>query len=81
MTNHSRTFRIRNALGESQADFAPRLRLSQASVARLETGQDETGPVSLLLDQIEADFAAGRLSPKGASAAPEATSETVEQGL
>lgn len=64
MDNMNRSYRLRTMLGESQAEFAPRLGVSQATVARLDLGQAETGPQRMLLDQIEADLAAGRIGPE-----------------
>jgi transcriptional regulator with XRE-family HTH domain len=59
MNDLTRTNRLRTALGESQMDFSKRLGVSQTTVWRLELGQPETGPISLLLDAIERELAAG----------------------
>lgn len=48
----SRCLAIRAEFGESQAQFAPRIGVSQACIARLERGQREGGAVRLVLDQV-----------------------------
>jgi transcriptional regulator with XRE-family HTH domain len=72
MNDLTRTNRLRTALGESQMDFSKRLGVSQTTVWRLELGQPETGPISLLLDAIERELAAGLpvASPADGLAAP-----------
>lgn len=57
-----RTLRLRRHLRLSQAAFALLVRQTQSTVVRLEAGQRETGPQSLILDRIEADIADGRLA-------------------
>jgi transcriptional regulator with XRE-family HTH domain len=63
MDNTTRTFRLRNVLGESQEAFALRLRTSQGTIWRLEAGQRETGPQSMILDRIEHDISEGLIGP------------------
>jgi transcriptional regulator with XRE-family HTH domain len=58
-TPSTRCARLRSAFGESQPQFAQRLRVSQQTISRMEKGQDEYGPVSLIFDLIEADLASG----------------------
>ena len=60
MKNETRCFRLRELLGETQEEFSARLRVTQSTINRLETGQPEAGPISLLLDKLEADIAASR---------------------
>ncbi len=55
----SRCERLRLALRVSQPQFAVLLGVSQQTVSRMENGQAEAGPVSILLDIIERDIAAG----------------------
>jgi DNA-binding XRE family transcriptional regulator len=55
----TRCARLRAIFGETQPQFAHRLRVSQQTVSRMEKGQDEYGPISLIFDLIEADIAAG----------------------
>jgi transcriptional regulator with XRE-family HTH domain len=55
----SRCARIRALFRETQPQFALRLRTSQQTISRIETGGPESGPLSLVLDLIEADIAAG----------------------
>ncbi len=55
----SRCERLRLALRVSQPQFATLLGVSQQTVSRMENGQSEAGPVSILLDIIERDIAAG----------------------
>lgn len=50
--------RLRLALRWSQRRMAEYLGLTQASVSLVENGQDESGPVSKLLDLLEARCAA-----------------------
>jgi hypothetical protein len=52
----NRTKIIRDTLGLSQVEMGARLRVSQQVICRLEGGQVESGPVSLLLDQLEAQL-------------------------
>jgi transcriptional regulator with XRE-family HTH domain len=56
----TRTKSLREKLGWSQARLASYLGLAQSAVARLEGGQNETGPVCRLLNLLEQDIAAGR---------------------
>lgn len=65
MTDCSRTFRLRTALGESQERFGLRIGCSQGTVYRLENGQPETRPQRMLLDAVERDLAEGRIGPAG----------------
>lgn len=58
---------LRARLGWSQSQMASRLGLSQSRVSHLESGRPESRPVSLLLDMLEKEVAAGL--PCGASAA------------
>jgi transcriptional regulator with XRE-family HTH domain len=84
MEHTSRTFRLRSALGEPQHIFGKRIGCSQATVARLEQGQPETGPQSLLLDQIEAALdqpASPPVSPGALLHAPLAASSGSKTGL
>lgn len=46
---------------QRMADF---LRLRQPSIARLVAGQEESGPVSLLLDQLAEALASGRIAAR-----------------
>jgi transcriptional regulator with XRE-family HTH domain len=55
----SRMKTLRGRLGWSQAQMAVHLRLTQAAISLIERGQPESGPVSLLLDQLEAALARG----------------------
>jgi transcriptional regulator with XRE-family HTH domain len=51
----TRTEALRKAKSWSQAEMGDYLGLHQSAVSRLETGDSqETGPVSRLLDQLEA---------------------------
>jgi len=59
----SRTQRIRLHLGLSQAAFARRIGVSQATVWRLEKGAPERGPVGLLLDQLELQISQAPQAP------------------
>jgi len=54
----TRTERLRLAKGWSQLRLAEYLGVKQATVSRLENGQEESGPVSRLLDLLEAELAA-----------------------
>jgi transcriptional regulator with XRE-family HTH domain len=75
MESTSRTFRLRAALGEPQHVFAHRIGCSQATVARLELGQPETGAPRILLDRIEATLCAATdhsFSPGAVPPAPTA---------
>jgi transcriptional regulator with XRE-family HTH domain len=84
MEHTSRTLRLRIALAETQTEFARRIGVSQGTVWRLEQGQPETGPQSLLLDQIEAalDQPASPPVPPGALLhAPLAASSGSKTGL
>lgn len=49
----TRTERLRLAKGWAQPQLAEYLGVTQATVSRLENGQDESGPVSRLLDLLE----------------------------
>lgn len=68
----SKTLRLR--LGLTQAQFAAHIRQTPSTVVRLEAGQKETGPQSIVLDQIERDIAEGRLAGKDPQPADEVTS-------
>jgi transcriptional regulator with XRE-family HTH domain len=71
----SRMKDIRTALNLSQKAMAQRLAVSQPSICRIESGlQIETGPISLLLDAIERELAAGlpAANPADGPAAPSA---------
>jgi transcriptional regulator with XRE-family HTH domain len=50
----SRTASLIKALGWTQADMAEWLRCHQATVSRLVKGEPESGPISRLLDILEA---------------------------
>ena len=66
--------RVERLLGEMswpQRRLASYLRVSQAAVSGMVINGHETGPVSKLLDQLEADIAAGR-EPLPSPSAPEA---------
>lgn len=54
----TRTERLRLAKGWAQPQLAEYLGVTQATVSRLENGQDESGPVSRLLDLLAAEIAA-----------------------
>lgn len=69
MTDVPRIKTLRTAIGWSQGRMARYLRLSQASVSNMENGQEESGPVSALLDQLEENV---RLSGAVATSAEEA---------
>lgn len=47
---------LRERLGWSQRQMAAYLRLGQPAVSRMEAGQREQGPVSVILDKIEDDL-------------------------
>lgn len=53
----NRTARLIAALGVSQPQLAAWLRVRQSTVSRMVGGQEEAGPVSRLLDQLEAVIA------------------------
>lgn len=55
---------LRQRLGLPQAQFAALIRQTQSTVVRLEAGQKETGPQSIVLDQLERDIAEGRIAVK-----------------
>ena len=59
----TRLEKIRLQLGLAQHEKAQRLRVSQSAVCRIENGQPETGPMSLLLDQLETQLIAEGLLP------------------
>jgi len=59
----TRTSRIRQALGLSQGALGKRLGLSQARVSDLERGHPESGPVSILLDQLELQISQAPQAP------------------
>lgn len=48
----TRTEKLRAALGWQQWKLAEWLNVQQATVARIEGGQPESGPISRLLDQL-----------------------------
>ena len=50
----TRIERLRNAMNWTQPRMAEYLGVRQATVSRLENGQAESGPISRLLDQLEA---------------------------
>ncbi|OYW65500.1 MAG: hypothetical protein B7Z40_12095 [Bosea sp. 12-68-7] len=50
----TRIERLRNAMNWTQPRMAEWLGVTQATVSRLESGQAESGPISKLLDQLEA---------------------------
>ena len=52
----TRTERLRIAKGWTQPRMAEYLGVRQATVSRLESGQDESGPVSRLLDLLEVEL-------------------------
>lgn len=52
----TRTERLRLAKGWAQPQLAEYLGVTQATVSRLENGQDESGPVSRLLDLLAAEI-------------------------
>lgn len=52
----TRTERLRLAKGWAQPQLADYLGVTQATVSRLENGQDESGPVSRLLDLLAAEI-------------------------
>lgn len=54
----TRTERLRLAKGWAQPQLAEYLGVTQATVSRLENGQDESGPVSRLLDLLSAELEA-----------------------
>lgn len=54
----TRTERLRLAKGWTQPQLADYLGVRQATVSRLEHGQDESGPVSRLLDLLAAEIVA-----------------------
>lgn len=54
MTTRVKT--LREALGWSQRQMADYLRLGQSAVCRMETGQREQGPVSIVLDELDRAF-------------------------
>lgn len=58
----TRMQKVREALGMSQAAMARELRISQPLVCAIEGGAPESGPVSKLLDILEAEIA-GRAAP------------------
>ncbi|WP_439572615.1 hypothetical protein [Phreatobacter sp.] len=70
----SRMQRVREAMGLSQAAMARELRVSQPLVCAIEGGGSESGPISKLLDILEAQLAANG-AHAGASSA-----STPEQG-
>jgi transcriptional regulator with XRE-family HTH domain len=54
----TRIERLRSLKGWTQPEMAAFLGLHQSQVSRMETGkQDESGPVSRLLDQLETELA------------------------
>jgi transcriptional regulator with XRE-family HTH domain len=74
---------LRNLLGWKQPSMAAFLRVDQSTVSRIESGRPEYGPISRLLDQVEAGLASGLLTsgmspdevraalmPAGADSAP-----------
>lgn len=63
----TRTERLRRAKEWSQLQLAEYLRVQQATISRLENGQAETGPISHLLDLLEAGLAP---APPGEAPAP-----------
>lgn len=65
----TRTERLRLAKTWTQPQLADYLGVRQATVSRLENGQDESGPVSRLLDLLEAEL----LVASSAAAVPPAT--------
>ena len=52
---NTRVHRLRLRLGLSQARFATKLGVSQATISRLEGGQPEPGPLARLIDALERD--------------------------
>lgn len=60
----SRTERLRHLLQWSQKRMADYLGQRQSTICRLEAGQKETGPQSIVLDQLERDIAEGRIAVK-----------------
>jgi transcriptional regulator with XRE-family HTH domain len=63
MDTDARIKRLRAALGWQQWAMAEFLGLSQPSVANIERGQPESGPVSRLLHMLEAAIARGLAKP------------------
>lgn len=70
----TRTERLRLAKGWAQPQLADYLGVTQATVSRLENGQDESGPVSRLLDLLAAE-----ISPAPAPAADAVASDSAER--
>ena len=55
----NRTGRVRRAMGLTPLEFAAKLGVHRTTVCRLENGKTpESGPVALLLDQLERDVEA-----------------------
>jgi transcriptional regulator with XRE-family HTH domain len=65
-TSESRVKKLRLRLGLSQAAMGARLGLSQPAICNLENGQAESGPLAILLDQMEAGLS--KQAPPASSA-------------
>jgi transcriptional regulator with XRE-family HTH domain len=55
---------LRNELGWSQKEVSEYLGCDQATVSRIENGQEPSGPISRLMDALERDLRTGVIAPK-----------------
>lgn len=55
---------LRTRLGWSQKDVAEYIGCDQATVSRIENGQEPSGPIGRMFEVLARDLEAGRVQPK-----------------